>query len=184
MPCRRVDVIAVIAVVAAIAVAAVGLVGTSLPAAAAPPASGLGDPPVERGTKGDPGPLASQPRDFAAEFPATPADGDADARGGGQRPDVQRVREVVERRTESTETFLPEDGSFETEVSAVPTWYRDATGGWAKVDHRVVDDPDREGGLRSMGAGWSVRLGWASHRRTSAKRTSTEVTTCETTRLD
>ena len=36
--------------------------------------------PVERGVKGDPGPLPSEPRDFAGEFP-TPGHGDDKADG-------------------------------------------------------------------------------------------------------
>ncbi len=36
--------------------------------------------PVERGVKGDPGPLSSEPRDFAGEFP-TPGHGDDKADG-------------------------------------------------------------------------------------------------------
>jgi len=122
--------------------------------------------PVERGVKGDPGPLASEPRDFAGEFP-TPEHRDdkpdgVDAAGSSQSTDareLKRVREVVGERTEATETYLLEDGSFVTDVSVVPKWYRDRDGEWAKVDNRVVSDPDRKGGFRNEGAGWSVRFG-------------------------
>lgn len=158
----RVRVAAVVGVVALVGVD-VGVPPVS--AAPTPPPVQAKELPVEVGTKGDPGPLTSEPRDFASEFPVeksrpTPVDG---ADGGpivlaGSR-DLKRVREVVGKRTEATETFELEDGSFVTDVSVVPKWYRDVKGSWAKVDPRVVADPDRKGGLRSDGVGWSARFG-------------------------
>lgn len=135
--------------------------------------------PTERGRAGDPGPLESEPRDFEEELPPGTSDQSAvtdfseEAVAGEVPPsglapssaertrtkDLKRVREVVERRTEATETFLLEDGSYVTDVSLVPKWYREGKGEWARVDIGVVEDPERKGGFRSEGAKWSVRFG-------------------------
>ena len=119
--------------------------------------------PVEAGVVGDPGALESEPRDFDAEFAGSDGS-DAGglvgraADGGGVR-ELKRVREVVERRSEATETFELEDGSMVTDVSLVPKWYRDAKGAWQRVNVRIVEDGDRKGGLRTDGVGWSVTFG-------------------------
>ena len=121
--------------------------------------------PVEKGEKGDPGPLPSTPRDFSKEFapgqqaPKKPEGADGGPTASSDPRDLKKVREITEKRTEATETFLMEDGSTMTELSVVPKWYRDAKGGWAKVDNRIIADTDREGGLRTEGASWSVRFG-------------------------
>ncbi|MCA1841783.1 MAG: DNRLRE domain-containing protein [Actinobacteria bacterium] len=51
------------------------------------------------------------------------------------------VRELTDRRTENTETFLRADGSYQTTVSQSPLHYRDASGAWQRPDNTLVADP-------------------------------------------
>lgn len=151
------------------------------PAAASPVTETAAMLPTERGEKGDPGPLESVERDFAAEFPSgrvessvanveEGADGEVDgsgpAGGSGVVPrsdrlpsDEKRLGEVVEKRTATSETYALDGGGFVTDISLIPKRYRDADGEWAPVDNRVVPDRERDGVLRNAGAAWSVRFG-------------------------
>jgi len=73
------------------------------------------------------------PRRFAED--AVPRDG----RMPEARPaePVRRVREIPERRTESSKVFQLSDGSLQQELSAGPQHYRDAAGRWQPIDTTV-----------------------------------------------
>ncbi len=106
----------------------------------------------------------SEPRDLAGELAV---DGVMPSAGGGRageavaQPDEgERVRELVESRSEGSETFLLESGQRETEFFLAPKWFRGADGAWSEVDPRVERAADvKDGGLIAAGVGFSARFG-------------------------
>jgi hypothetical protein len=106
----------------------------------------------------------SEPRDLAGELAV---DGVMPSAAGGRageavaQPDEgERVRELVESRSEGSETFLLESGQRETEFFLAPKWFRGADGGWSEVDPRVERAADvKDGGVVAAGVGFSARFG-------------------------
>lgn len=52
------------------------------------------------------------------------------------------VRELIERRTERSRTFVRADGSYEAQISSVPINYRGPSGRWLAIDNRLRRDAD------------------------------------------
>jgi RHS repeat-associated protein len=110
--------------------------------------SGHGDAPVRHGVL-RPG-LAWSP-------PGRSADG-AQAT---VRPPGRRVKELTGRRTATTSVFQLDDGRLQAEVSAVPVYWRDASGRWRDIDTRIVAAGSSSDGFvfGNDTAGFSTRFG-------------------------
>ncbi len=52
------------------------------------------------------------------------------------------VKELVDKRTDKSKTYLMSDGSYEAKLYAEPIHYKDSTGKWAEIDDTLVATPD------------------------------------------
>ncbi len=119
---------------------------------------------------------------------ASGEEGDVQAESGSSSQDVERVEELANRRTATSNTYRLADGSLQTEIFQAPVNYRDAEGEWEPIDERLREAPD--GRLTNaansfdldlpaeMGAG-AVRLSdegeWLSYRLLGAETEAAEV---------
>lgn len=55
---------------------------------------------------------------------------------------AERVRELIGRRTATSNTFLLENGSLETELFEVPVNYKDDNGDWRPIEQELQQAPD------------------------------------------
>lgn len=116
---------------------AIALVAATLPTASAAAAaagerssrSAKVEPPGDGGWKGTPAP---KPGAVAWKAPTGKA-------ASVRKPDAKakRVKELTDRRTASSTTWLMSDGSSQQEVSAGPVHYQDAKGTWQDIDSTV-----------------------------------------------
>ncbi len=74
-----------------------------------------------------------------------------------EEPD-HKGRELVERRTEDSRTFVGQDGKFETVFYGGPIHYRDARGQWQPIDNTLVPAPGSGAGLRNAAGEVQVSL--------------------------
>lgn len=79
----------------------------------------------------------SEPRDLAGELSVDVPMSDAELPPGAVTEE-KRLDELVQLRSEGSETWRLESGRNVTEFFSTPKWFRDSRGGWSEVDPAVV----------------------------------------------
>jgi hypothetical protein len=128
--------------------ACVVLVATSLTvpavAIAASPKGQGGNPPGGPGqVTANPVPVAPIYSDGQGAAATISATGGISLREAFTKPKPPKVKaELVDKRTESTSTYINPDGSYTVDVSPVRLHYKDPNGAWQVIDTTLVADSD------------------------------------------
>ena len=99
------------------------------------------------------------PADIFVPGPARtgPPDQTAPA-AGGRRPHRSAGAEVVELRSESSRTFVSDQGAYETVFSSTPVNFRNDNGQWEPIDNTLVTDQAPGDGYRNRANRFQVGL--------------------------
>ncbi len=85
------------------------------------------------------------------------AGGVTDAGAADNGGEATVVKELTEKRTENSKTYLLSDGKYKSEIYSSPISYKDSGGKWQDIDTTLVP-ADAKGGLRAKGVPSKVTL--------------------------
>jgi RHS repeat-associated protein len=99
--------------------------------------------------------LAGYPEGFVPPSASQPGEYQTDPNA-----DPTPVRELVESRTTSSETWENADGTYSTTMFTEPKYFQPVgSNNWVPIDNSVVVDESAPGWFRNAGNAWSARFG-------------------------
>ena len=101
----------------------------------------------------------SEPRDLQKELSGGTARVEVEANlpNKEKSEEPEKVDELVQYRSEGSETWTTTDGANVTEFFGEQKWYRDSKGEWAEVDPKLVANDD--GSVSATGVGFGLWIG-------------------------